>query len=275
MSFPYIPDTKFERRTIAWNVGIDLDAGSLPQDEAVKKAAKEGLVGHLAAWDPVAQKEVWRAQYDGPWNGALLSTAGNLVFQGTAMGEFVAYQADSGTRLWAAPTQAGVVAAPISYEIDGEQYVAIEVGWGGVFGLAPGELTRDKHLKDNLPRVLAFKLNGTGTLPDVPPAPELPLQLPPDNATDAVITAGKQRYHVYCGPCHGDAGVSSSILADLRYSASISDSKLWQSIVHDGALKGRGMIGFAAELSPADIDSIRSYVIRRSHESKPKAQGNP
>jgi alcohol dehydrogenase (cytochrome c)/quinohemoprotein ethanol dehydrogenase len=275
MAFPYIPDAKFERKTLAWNVGIDLNAGSLPQDEAVKKSLKEGLVGHLAAWDPVAQKEVWRAQYDGPWNGALLSTAGNLVFQGTAMGELVAYQADNGTRLWSAPTQAGVVAAPITYEIDGEQYVAVEVGWGGVFGLAPGELTRDKHLKDNLPRVLSFKLQGTDALPEVPPTPVLALQLPPDTASDAVIAHGKERFHVYCGPCHGDAGVSSGILTDLRYSTAVSDSKLWQTIVHDGAFKGRGMIGFGAELSADDIDAIRSYVIRRAHESKPKAQGSP
>jgi len=275
MAFPYIADAKFERKNLAWNVGIDLDASSLPQDEAVKKALKEALKGHLAAWDPVAQREIWRAQYDGPWNGALLSTAGNLVFQGTAMGEFVAYQADNGARLWSAPTQAGVVAAPISYEIDGAQYLAVEVGWGGVFGLAPGELTRDKHLKDNLPRVLAFKLNGTDALPEIAPTPVLALQLPPDTATDAVVTTGKQRFHVYCGPCHGDAGVSAGILTDLRYSASVNDPKLWQSIVHDGALKARGMIGFAAELSADHVDAIRAYVIRRAHESKPKTAGAP
>jgi len=103
----------------------------------------------------------------------------------------------------------------------------------------------------------------------------LALQLPPDTATDAVVTTGKQRFHVYCGPCHGDAGVSAGILTDLRYSASVNDPKLWQSIVHDGALKARGMIGFAAELSADHVDAIRAYVIRRAHESKPKTAGAP
>ena len=274
MSFPYIPDGKFARRNLAWNVGVDFDAGSLPQDEAVKTAIKAGLKGHLAAWDPVTQREAWRVDYDSPWNGALLSTAGNLVFQGTAMGEFVAYQADTGAKLWSAPTQAGVIASPISYQIDGEQYIAIEVGWGGVFGLAPGELTLDKHARSNIPRVLAFKLNGTDTLPEPAPEPVLTLQPPPDKATDAVVAAGKASFHTYCGTCHGDTAVSSGILPDLRYSQALHDPKLWQSIVHDGALKSAGMIGFGAELSAQDIDRIRAYVIRRAHESMPKTASN-
>ena len=208
--------------------------------------------------------------YESPWNGALLSTAGNLVFQGTAMGEFVAYQADTGAKLWSAPTQAGVVAAPISYEIDGDQYVAVEVGWGGVFGLAPGELTLDKHARSNTPRVLAFKLNGTDSLPEATPEPAQVLQPPPDKATDAVIAQGKAHFHNYCGTCHGDTAVSSGLLPDLRYSTALHDPKLWQSIVHDGALKAAGMIGFGAELGPQDVDKIRAYVIRRAHESLPK-----
>ena len=93
------------------------------------------------AWDPVAQKEVWRAQFDHPWNGGTLATAGNLVFQGNSQGEFTAYRATNGQKLWSAPTQAGVLAAPVTYEVGGEQYVAIEVGWGGAFG-ACGRRTR-------------------------------------------------------------------------------------------------------------------------------------
>jgi len=274
MAFPYIPDGKFKARTLTWNVGIDLDAGSLPQDEKIKKDAKEHLRGHLAAWDPVAQKEVWRVQYDEPWNGALLSTAGNLVFQGTAMGDFVAYQADDGSRLWSAPTQAGVIAAPITYEVDGRQYVAVLVGWGGVFGLAPGELTLEKHTRNNIPRMLAFSLTGTDSLPSPAPAPTRALNPPPDKAGASTVTAGKALYHNYCGTCHGDAAVSAGILPDLRYSQALSDPKLWQSIVHDGALKANGMIAFGPELKPQDIDKIRSYLIRRAHESMPKTAAN-
>jgi alcohol dehydrogenase (cytochrome c)/quinohemoprotein ethanol dehydrogenase len=196
------------------------------------------------------------------------------VFQGTAMGEFTAYQADSGAKLWSAPTQAGVIAAPISYEIDGEQYVAVEVGWGGVFGLAPGELTLDKHSKDNIPRVLAFKLKGTDVLPEPPPPPVQTLQPPPDKASDAVVAEGKKQYHTYCGTCHGDTAVSSGLVPDLRYTPALHDPKLWQSIVHEGALKSAGMIGFSAELAPQDVEKIRAYVIRRAHEGLPKAASN-
>jgi quinohemoprotein ethanol dehydrogenase len=274
MAFPYIPDAKFKQRSLAWNVGIDLDAGSMPQDPKIIADAKEHLRGHLAAWDPVAQKEVWKIQYDEPWNGGLLSTAGNLVFQGTAMGDLIAYQADDGSRLWSAPTQAGIVAAPITYEVGGIQYVAVEAGWGGVFALAPGEVTRDKHIRTNPPRVLAFALNGTDSLPDIAAPPAKTLNPPPDKASAATVTAGKALYSTYCGTCHGDAAVSAGILPDLRYAAALGDDKQWQQIVHDGALKGNGMVAFGPELSAQDIEKIRAYLIRRAHDAMPKTAAN-
>jgi alcohol dehydrogenase (cytochrome c)/quinohemoprotein ethanol dehydrogenase len=83
------------------------------------------LSGHLLAWDPVLQKAVWRYQQAGPGNGGVLATAGNLVFQGNIIGEFAAYAADNGERLWAFPTQTGVTAGPVTYAIDGEQYVSV------------------------------------------------------------------------------------------------------------------------------------------------------
>src|SRR5208337_4865175 len=164
------------------NTGVDFNAGSLPQDPKIKAQIMASLRGHLAAWDPVARKEVWRAELGHPWNGGVLSTAGNLVFQGTGMGEFAAYRADTGERLWSAETQAGVLAAPVSYEIDGEQYVAVEVGWGGAFGLAAGELALVSHTASNLPRVLVFKLGGAAALPHLPAAVPAVLDPPPDTA---------------------------------------------------------------------------------------------
>ena len=112
--------------------------------------------GHIAAWDPVAQKEVWRVQHDGPWNGGMLSTAGNLLLQGTAKGELVAYRADTGKRLWSAPTQSGIVAPPVSYTVNGEQYIAVMVGWGGALGLAGGVAPMEGDKVGG--RLLAFKL---------------------------------------------------------------------------------------------------------------------
>ena len=179
MPFPYIPDAKFARRSLAWNTGVDFNAGSLPQDEAIKAQIKDSLKGHLAAWDPVAQREVWRVQYEHPWNGGVLSTAGDLVFQGDAMGNFAAFDARTGARLWSVATGTGILAPPVAYEAGGEQYVAIEVGWGGAFGLAAGELARDAHIATNAPRVFAFKLGGTAAMPAPGSAPKRRLDPPP------------------------------------------------------------------------------------------------
>ena len=95
---------------------------------------KNPAFGRLLAWDPVKQKEAWRVEHVAPWNGGTLTTAGNLVFQGTADGRFVAYNATTGEKLWESPTGTGVVAAASTYMLDGKQYVSIAVGWGGVFG---------------------------------------------------------------------------------------------------------------------------------------------
>ncbi|MEP7245052.1 MAG: PQQ-binding-like beta-propeller repeat protein [Gammaproteobacteria bacterium] len=115
----------------------------------------------------MAHKEVWRVEYEHPWSGGTLATAGDLVFAGSGMGEVSAYKADTGAKLWSSETQAGVLAAPMTYEVNGEQYVAVEVGWGGAFGLAAGPLAVDSHVAGNMPRVLAFRLNGTDSLPAV------------------------------------------------------------------------------------------------------------
>jgi alcohol dehydrogenase (cytochrome c)/quinohemoprotein ethanol dehydrogenase len=278
-AFPFIPERKFEVKKLAWNTGVDFDAGSLPQDPAIKAQAKGGLKGYLSAWDPQAQREVWRVQYSTPWNGGVLATAGNLVFQGNAMGELAAFQADTGARLWSAETQAGVLAPPISYEVDGEQYIALEVGWGGAFGLAAGELARDAHIASNTPRVLAFKLNGHDVLPaqaaqaaQPPPqrslaASERAQPLPARKASTATLAHGKAVFHRYCGVCHGDSAVSGGVLPDLRHSQALVQPEVWQSIVHDGALQTRGMVAFGAELSKQDIEDVRRYVMQRAQDS--------
>ena len=110
---------------LGWNLGFMLNA----------TPPKNPAFGRLLAWDPVKQKEAWRVEHVAPWNGGTLTTAGNLVFQGTADGRFVAYNATTGEKLWESPTGTGVVAAASTYMIDGKQYVSIAVGWGGVFGM--------------------------------------------------------------------------------------------------------------------------------------------
>jgi alcohol dehydrogenase (cytochrome c)/quinohemoprotein ethanol dehydrogenase len=269
VAFPYIPEKNATYHDLAWNTGVDFNAGSLPQDPKTKAQIIGSLKGHLVAWNPVSNKEVWRAELGHPWNGGVVSTAGNLVFQGNAMGEFVAYRADSGERLWSAETQAGVLAAPISYEVAGVEYVAVEVGWGGAFGLAAGELALKSHIASNPPRILVYTLGGTATLPALAAASPKVLDPPPDIASAATVAAGKKLYHTFCSNCHGDSATGSGVLPDLRYSSVIKDARAMDVIVRQGSLQENGMIAFKDEVSPQDLEQIRAYVVHRANEDKP------
>ena len=100
------------------------------------KAPASKPFGRLIAWDPIARNEAWRQEQVSPWNGGTLTSAGNLVFQGTADGRFLAYNATTGQPLWTSHVGTGIVAAPVTYLIDDTQYVSIAVGWGGVYGLS-------------------------------------------------------------------------------------------------------------------------------------------
>ena len=280
-AFPLIPEKSTSLHELAWNTGIDFNSGSLPQDPKIKAQIKSGLKGHLAAWDPVARKEVWRADLGHPSNGGVVSTAGNLVFQGTGMGEFVAYRADDGERLWSAETQAGVLAAPISYSVDGEQFVAVEVGWGGAFGLAAGELAPLEEAQvrgdaaSNLPRILVYKLGGTAALPALGAVTAAILDPPPDTASAAGVTAGKALFHTYCSTCHGDSATGSGVLPDLRYSGLIKTPEAFDATVRQGARVDRGMVAFKDEISPEDLEKIRAYVIHRANEDKRAGSATP
>ncbi|NIV21551.1 MAG: PQQ-binding-like beta-propeller repeat protein, partial [Gammaproteobacteria bacterium] len=170
--FPYFSDAQFVQRRKAFNSGVDFNAAAMPDIPEVQEEVLASVKGHLAAWDPVGQKEMWRVQHEGPWNGGLLATAGNLVVQGIANGEFSIYRADTGDRLWSTDAQTGIIATPMSYTAGGEQHIAIVVGWGGIMALAPGKIALKGDPQTNLSRVLAFKLNGTAALPQRPAEPE-------------------------------------------------------------------------------------------------------
>ena len=140
------------------NLGITIEP--LPDDAAVRAAIKSASKGMLIAWDPVAQREVWRSDRRGPWNGGTLATAGGLVFQGTGDGQFLALDARTGKTLWSTDNQAATLAGPISYEIGGEQYVAVVGGYGGSFFLIEGFVAASEGNALN-GRVHVFKLGGT------------------------------------------------------------------------------------------------------------------
>lgn len=267
-AFPYVFEPNWKPAAKGFNVGVDMAAAAMPADRAARAAAKAATKGALIAWDPVAQKERWRVQYKGPWNGGVLATAGGLVFQGSAAGEFAAYAAKDGRKLWNFPAQTGVVAAPATYSLKGEQYVAVLAGWGGVWALSSGVLTEKSGPVRNISRLLVFKLGGKAALPPMPPLHALPLDPPAVTGTPAQIAEGGALYGRFCGTCHGDSAFGSTVLPDLRRSSVLADAGNWRMIVHDGALKDNGMVGWANVLTAAQTEAIRHYVIKRANEDK-------
>jgi quinohemoprotein ethanol dehydrogenase len=264
--FVYKSEQHFQERNLAFNTAIDFVAGGMPQNPEVKKRILETIKGHLSAWDPIQQKEIWRVDRASPVNGGILSTAGNLVFEGTAQGSFESYRADNGQRLFSADTQSGVVAAPISYTVGGEQYIAVVVGWGGVFPLASGEVALKSGRMQNISRVLAFKLGGKASLPPLPPFSQPSLKPPLPTASAATVQKGEALFQTYCSTCHGDVAVSGGVLPDLRYSGTLGNSA-WTDVVLGGSLQSFGMVSFSQELSKEKVEAIRAYVIFRANQS--------
>jgi PQQ-dependent dehydrogenase (methanol/ethanol family) len=264
--FKYQDPKDFHLRGMAPNYGVDVVAAGMPQDPGIKKAIIGSVKGRLTAWDPVAQKEVWEIPRANAWNGGTLSTAGNLVFEGTADGHFEAYRADTGEKVWSYFVQTGVIAAPVTYTVNGEQYVAILAGWGGVFPLATGEIALRKNNLPNIGRMLAFKIGGKASLPPPPEVAPPVLNPPPATASAATVAQGERLYQTYCAGCHGDVAVSGGILPDLRYSSTLGDDQ-WFNIVLGGALESNGMVAFGKEVSREDASAIRAYVIARAHQS--------
>ncbi len=213
------------------------------------------------AWDPVKQKEAWRVDHASVWNGGTLATAGNLVFQGAADGRFVAYGADSGRKLWEMPIQTGAMAGPISYSVDGEQYVAVAAGWSGSIAIIGGMAPTHRATS----RILAFKLGATTALPPVPPMP--PLVPPPQTASKEVIARGAQLYGATCRLCHGLNVESGGMTPDLRY-MSAETHKAFKDIVLYGARAQDGMAPFADMFSEQDADAIHAYIIDRAHAAR-------
>lgn len=259
---PYVygDDENFQQSDVGWNVGANPGLGSLPSDKAQYLALRAAVKGRLLAWNPVTQKPAWKVEHNSPWNGGVLATAGGLVFQGNADAKLVAYDAASGERLWDHFAQTGIVAPPISYELDGEQYIAVASGWGGAFALIYGGLFPAESAP-GVGRLLVFKLGGKASLPELASRAATKPLLPPQEATAEVIAEGQALYNASCLVCHGDHAVSSGLLPDLRWSPLLGLKDAWNSVVLGGARAGQGMPVFASDLDEAESEAIRQYVI--------------
>jgi quinohemoprotein ethanol dehydrogenase len=261
LPFEFTAESPFTLRSGFWNTGVM--RRPLSDDAAVRAAIKKGASGTLLAWDPVAQKEAWRAPRRGPWNGGTLATAGGLVFQGTVDGQFLAMDAGSGKELWSYDNQAATLAGPISYQIDGEQYVAVLAGNGSVFYLtapylAPTEVGSVKG------RVYVFKIGGNAPRPALERVQAANTPPPAIASTPEQYTRGAQVYAQYCVACHGAGVIAGGAVPDLRRSPRLADAAIWNRIVVNGELSGRGMPSFRNEITPTDAELIRGYVARQA-----------
>ncbi|MEL6875196.1 MAG: PQQ-dependent dehydrogenase, methanol/ethanol family [Pseudomonadota bacterium] len=261
-------DLDKQRQRLGFNVGIGWAIGQLPDDKDVYKAAIAATTGKLVAFDPKAGKVAWSVDHPAAWNGGTMTTAGNLVFQGTSVGQFKAFAADSGKELLSLDMQSGIVSAPSTYIVDGEQYVAFLTSKGGAFPLVAGVAGGASRKVPNIPRLVVMKLGGTAKFPDLPEETEVVWNPPEPSGTPEQIAAGKALYGRYCLVCHGDSAIGNGFTPDLRVSGVLPDPDGWASIVMGGALKQHGMVGFSSQISTEDVEALRHYVIDRSNWTK-------
>jgi quinohemoprotein ethanol dehydrogenase len=261
LTYPKHTDFKYDERT--WNTGLDFARYT----QLIVDAPEPAPIGKLIAWDPVAGKAAWTVEQRGAFNGGILATAGNLVFQGTPDGLLVAYAADSGEVLWQAETSIGIIAPPVTYTVDDEQYVAVLAGWGGntIVGMDAAVAAAATHV--NLGRMLAWKLGGTHAMPEVPQRNVDIPEPPPLTVEASVVDQGRILYNSNCGLCHGLLAVSGGVVSDLRR-ASPETHASWQEIVRGGSLREKGMASFRDLLSNEEAEAIRAYVIHRALEDR-------
>lgn len=220
--------------------------------------------GRLIAWDPVQQKEVWRQEHSSPWNGGTLTTAGNLVFQGSADGRFVAYNAKTGEKLWETPTASGIVAAASTYLVDGRQYVSIAVGWGGFFG----QITRYTDIKGP-GTVYTFALGGSAKGPEAAAREQGTLvQGVKYDATQ--VQHGRLLYQSNCAACHGaPGGLRGGNVKNLGYSAPEVIGNL-DRFVFNGPYGDRGMPDFTGVLTAEQLENIKAFIQGNVDALRPK-----
>jgi quinohemoprotein ethanol dehydrogenase len=266
----YVPVTETYMaygRAEDWKPGQGLGTSFRGDDDKRREIAEYADAhskGWLVAWDPVNRREAWRTPDEKKGSGGVLATGGNLVFQGNIGQTFAAYRADTGEKVWEMPVQQVPIAAPITYMAGGEQYVAVNAGWGG--GLAHVERATYSDLHLGKPRLLVFKLGGKAKLPPMPAesfaVPEL--SPPPKlEASSEEVARGEGLYAANCALCHGDAARGG--IKDLRHMSPATHGD-FLAIVLGGKRAQQGMASFADLLSEGEARAIHAYLIARANE---------
>ena len=262
MAYQYADEPAYRVNPGHWNTAVETDQGGFNNALLMEALQARAGQGYLLAWDPVTQSERWRIPLPTIWNGGVLATAGGLVIQGNSAAELAIYDAANGAKLWSFDAQERIVAPPVAYSVDGEQYIAVAVSWGGAVALAGGIPPGPKPERA---RIMAFKLGGDVSLPPMPEA--RPMTRPPEPWTqdDQVLDRGRTLYMDFCLPCHGNGVIGNGSVPDLRHLPS-GFYEAWDAIVLDGALVKAGMVGFSDVLSPDDSAAIKAYVLTRAQQ---------
>lgn len=239
---------------------------------------RDDATGALVAWDPVAQKMRWKVRHPTLWNGGILSTAGGLVFQGTAEGRFNAYNAKDGKTLWSFDARHGIIGAPITYIADGKQYVSVLAGYGGGIAFWSKTVFRGWKFGAQPRRLLTFALDGRAQLPATAPADVKVHALDDTKLTlnEAKIEQGTRLYAQNCAVCHGGELLSAGVAPDLRESGAALALSTFHGIVR-GALLTAGMPKFDT-LSDDEIGDIHQYIRAGAREAmgiRPKSVEKP
>jgi quinohemoprotein ethanol dehydrogenase len=164
--WPYAADPSYKYEEGKWASanaasGIGAPQAAIPDDPAAGPPVTSA--GYLLAWDPVTQKERWRVKYNTTFNGGTVTTAGNLVFHGSADGHFAAFSADKGEKLWEVQLAPGA-ATPITYALDGKQYVSVISGRGAPVS-RPGQAANEAGNTNAAPaKMYTFVLDGKAPL---------------------------------------------------------------------------------------------------------------
>ncbi|HTQ98716.1 MAG TPA: PQQ-dependent dehydrogenase, methanol/ethanol family [Candidatus Acidoferrum sp.] len=272
-SFPYSQEKGFVHKPGTWNLGINTGTmADIPQrpkkDYAPGTGPKTRTPGALLAWDPIKREPRWVVDYPYAIDGGTLSTAGNLVFQGGADGKLRAFTADKGELSWEVNLGVGIMAPPVTYELDGKQYLSVLAGWGGSSGLiGPSNTGEYKPIG----RLWTFVLGGDKNIVPVKgmPLPEL-TAIAFDN-NKKVLAHGEDIYGKHCMLCHGAGGVSGGTLADLRYAAPATYDNILNIVRHGAYAPSMGMPNLGEWVTDDDVLAVKNWLLSlRADLMKPK-----
>ena len=252
----------WESPSFRMDFGIEFAKSDMPADWGAAS---------LIAWDPLKHERVWEHKLPNSWNPGTMTTAGNLVFQGRADGEFAAYQAETGEKLWSMQLGLGISAPPITYSVDGKQYISLLVGWGGGGALLGSHASQHGwkygvHTR----RMFTFALDGSTPIPETPaPAFAKAVDVANFQIDEQLAEHGQKLWIESCTWCHGAAVVAGGKAPDLRESPIVMSSEAFKAVVVDGAKVSAGM-PYWEHYGDREIDGLMHYIRKRARETAGK-----